>query len=72
MLLVSSGRNGSSGFGYLTESYSLDDLEWILNLSDSDYKKVAVNARDTVLAKFDSKIIAQQYIDLYQSLLAKN
>lgn len=40
---------------------------WVLN--HPDYGKLCENSRDKITQKFDSKIIAEQYIDLYRELL---
>jgi len=57
--------------GYLAELYSSEDLargiKWILN--HDSYKELCQNARKKILKKFDSKIIVEQYIQLYKETL---
>ncbi len=42
-------------------------MDWVLNATN--YEELCQNARDKVVREFDSKVIAQQYIKLYQSVL---
>jgi len=57
--------------GYLAEPFDTSDLangiSWILN--NKNYSKLCVNAREKVIAEFDSEVVALQYIDLYNSIL---
>lgn len=57
--------------GYLAKPLEADDLvyeiEWPLN--NNDYDELCENARDKVLKEFDSKIVAQQCIQLYKEIL---
>ncbi|MBY0244867.1 MAG: glycosyltransferase [Sphingobacteriaceae bacterium] len=57
--------------GYLAEPYSPEDLargiEWVLH--HPNYDELSKNARKKVEEKFDGKIVAQQYIDLYKKIL---
>ena len=59
--------------GYLAKPYETSDLaagiEWVLNATN--YEQLSANARNKVLRKFDSKVVAKQYIKLYQSVLEK-
>lgn len=59
--------------GYLAKPYETSDLaagiEWVLNAPN--YEQLSANARNKVLRKFDSKVVAKQYIKLYQSVLEK-
>lgn len=56
--------------GYLVEPLNSKDMavgvKWILD--NQDYSKLTVQARNTVVNKFDSKIVAQKYIDLYKTI----
>lgn len=58
--------------GYLAKP--LDDvdlahgIEWIMN--SSDYDGLCQNARKKVLREFDSKIVVEKYISLYESILS--
>ena len=57
--------------GYLATPFDSADLakgiEWILNAEN--YDELCTNARKKVLEKFDSKIVAKQYIELYEEIL---
>ncbi len=57
--------------GYKAKPFVSGDLrngiEWILN--NKNYKELSENARKSVVKKFDSKIIAKQYIDFYKEIL---
>ena len=57
--------------GYLAEPFSTDDLadgiEWLLHVEN--YDKLCQNAREKVLREFDSKMVAQKYIELYKEIL---
>lgn len=60
--------------GYLAKPFCTTDLsngiEWILN--NKNYDTICLNARNKVLQKFDSNIVGEQYIKLYQDILNKN
>ncbi len=57
--------------GYLAKAFKTDDLangiEWIIN--NENYEELCQNAREKVLKEFDSKIVAQKYIELYKEIL---
>ena len=57
--------------GYLAKPFDTSDLangiEWILN--NEKYNELCQNAREKVLKEFDSKIVAQKYIELYKDIL---
>ena len=57
--------------GYLAKPYDTKDLadgiEWILE--SNKYDSLCKNAREKVLTHFDSKLVAQKHIDLYQRIL---
>ena len=57
--------------GYLATPFDSADLargiEWILNAEN--YDELCVNARKKVLEKFDSTVVAKQYIELYKEVL---
>jgi len=57
--------------GYLAKPFDSKDLatgiEWIV--SNENYDKLSKNAREKVLNEFDSKVVAQKYIDLYKEVL---
>lgn len=57
--------------GYLAIPFNTTDLkdgiEWILN--SENYDVLCQNAREKVMREFDSKIVAQQYIELYKEIL---
>ncbi|AEE26584.1 glycosyltransferase family 4 protein [Francisella hispaniensis] len=59
--------------GYLAKPFDSQDLangiEWILNSKDYDY--LCQNARYKVLREFDSKVVAQKYIQLYKETLGR-
>lgn len=56
--------------GYLATPFDTTDLakgiEWVLN--NTEYEDLCENARGKVLKKFDSKIVAKKYIDLYNKI----
>lgn len=50
------------------DSYDLaKGIEWVCN--NRNYNALCLNARDKVLKKFDSNVIAKKYIDLYDELI---
>jgi len=57
--------------GYKARPFDTSDLangiKWVLNYPE--YDKLCENARKKVLENFDSKIVAQKYIQLYQEIL---
>jgi glycosyltransferase involved in cell wall biosynthesis len=57
--------------GFLAKPFDIQDLaigiDWVLN--DQNYLSLCKNARVEVLDKFDSKIVANKYIQLYKNLL---
>ena len=59
--------------GYLAKPFDTFDLaagiSWVLGAESGAH--LAVNSRRKVLKCFDSKIVAQQYIGLYQEVLAR-
>ena len=58
--------------GYLAEPFDIDDLakgvDWVL--STSNYPYLCYNARQKILKEFDSNVVVNQYIKLYQKILA--
>lgn len=59
--------------GYLAEEFNTNDLqkgiEWVLN--NNDFKKISENAHQTVKTKFESSIVANQYIKVYKEILSE-
>ena len=57
--------------GYLAKPFDTIDLkdgiEWTLN--NEYYDELCQNAREKVMREFDSKIVAQQYIEFYKKIL---
>jgi glycosyltransferase involved in cell wall biosynthesis len=57
--------------GYLANPYDINDLasgiDWILG--SKSYLKIAQASREKILKEFDSVIVAQKYIDLYQEVI---
>lgn len=57
--------------GYLANPFQTQDLangiEWVLNAPN--YQQLCDNARDKVMSCFDSRVVAKQYIELYQRVL---
>jgi len=57
--------------GYLAKPFESEDLacgiEWILNTPN--YDELCINARKKVMREFDSKIVAQKYVELYKEVL---
>lgn len=57
--------------GYLASPYSSSDLangiQWVLN--NNQYDKLVKNSRKKAMNKFDSFIVAKQYIKLYESII---
>jgi glycosyltransferase involved in cell wall biosynthesis len=60
--------------GYKAKPFEPEDLangiNWVVNLDK--YKDLSHSARDLALKKFDSAVIADQYIQLYKDLLSKD
>jgi glycosyltransferase involved in cell wall biosynthesis len=60
--------------GYKAKPFDPDDLaagiEWVVD--NPNYEEVAECARNSALKKFDSTVIADQYIELYKGLLLKD
>ena len=57
--------------GYLAEPFESSDLlngiEWVLN--SDNYEELCKNARNKVLAKFDSQVISSKFIELYDEII---
>ncbi len=57
--------------GYLANPYDINDLasgiDWILG--SKSYLRIAQASREKILKEFDSVIVAQKYIDLYQEVI---
>jgi glycosyltransferase involved in cell wall biosynthesis len=57
--------------GYLAQPYSVTDLaagiDWVLNTPN--YPELCQNARNKVLREFDSRVVAQKYIALYEQVV---
>jgi glycosyltransferase involved in cell wall biosynthesis len=58
--------------GYLAEPYDPSDLakgiDWVIK--HKNHQQLCQNAREKILKKFDSKVVAKQYIALYNEILA--
>ncbi|MDB4026805.1 glycosyltransferase family 4 protein [Candidatus Thioglobus sp.] len=56
--------------GYLSKPKNPKDMaagiEWVLE--NNDYSGLAINARKTILSKFDSCVVSSKYIDLYKEM----
>jgi glycosyltransferase involved in cell wall biosynthesis len=59
--------------GYLAEPFSPPDLaqgiQWVLDQPLEAYAKMCRAAHDRAQQRFDSRVIAQQYMDLYREIL---
>lgn len=59
--------------GYKAGAFSPKDfalgLSWILGLSDDDYIKISEASRERAIQKFDIRVIARSYTELYKELL---
>jgi len=59
--------------GYLAKPFEVTDLaagiDWVL--SAPNYSDLCQNAREKVLREFDSHVVAEKYIDLYESVLLR-
>jgi glycosyltransferase involved in cell wall biosynthesis len=57
--------------GYLAKELDKDDLaagiEWVLN--SPNYSEICDSARESVLEKFESGLVAKKYIELYESFI---
>lgn len=57
--------------GYLAQAFDSVDLangiEWVLD--NEQYDELCVNAKDKVMRKFDSKVVAEKYIQLYKEII---
>jgi glycosyltransferase involved in cell wall biosynthesis len=60
--------------GYKARPFSPEDfasgIEWIVD--NSEYEVLCASARDLALTKFDSVVVAEQYVKLYKELLSKD
>lgn len=59
--------------GYRAKPFSASDLasgiEWILGRTPDDYQRLCDNARMRAEQRFDSRVIAEQYVALYRDML---
>ncbi len=59
--------------GYLAKPFDTSDLasgiDWVLNAEN--YTQLCENAREKVMATFDSHLVAKQYIELYQYVIGE-
>lgn len=59
--------------GYLAHPYESSDLakgiEWVLHVAN--YPTLCLNARAKVVREFDSKVVAEKYVELYKEILKK-
>lgn len=59
--------------GYKAQSFESVDLargiDWILGLSADRYQAMRSQCRESAVKRFDSRVIARQYLDLYQEML---
>ena len=59
--------------GYRAKPFSASDLasgiEWTLGRTPDDYQRLCDNARMHAERKFDSRVIAEQYVALYRDML---
>lgn len=59
--------------GYLAQPYCATDLktgiEWIVN--NENYNELCKNARKKTISEFDSKVVANKYINLYKEILSE-
>jgi glycosyltransferase involved in cell wall biosynthesis len=57
--------------GYLAKPFDTNDLangiDWVLDAKN--YEQLCENAREKVMNTFDSRLVAKQYIDLYQNII---
>ena len=56
--------------GYLAQPFDISDLakgiDWVLNAEN--YTQLCINAREKIVTTFDSRLVAKQYIELYQQV----
>jgi glycosyltransferase involved in cell wall biosynthesis len=59
--------------GYRAQPFEAADLargiDWVLELPRDRYQAIRSHCRETVVKRFDSRVIARQYLDLYQEML---
>jgi glycosyltransferase involved in cell wall biosynthesis len=59
--------------GYIANYQDQNDftlgVEWFLNLNDADISNISKNCLEIVKKKFDDRLISQEYINLYKSIL---
>ena len=59
--------------GYTAKPFDTADLAkgimWILDQDETEYHTLCNNAREKVLKEFDSTVVAQRYVELYQEVL---
>jgi len=60
--------------GYLAKAFDTNDLaygiEWIIN--HPSYNKLCLNTRETILKNFESSIVVNRYINVYEKILNDN
>ncbi|MBD2422489.1 glycosyltransferase family 4 protein [Cyanobium sp. FACHB-13342] len=59
--------------GYKAQPFDAADLargiDWVLGLPPDHYQAMRSECRETALKRFDSRVIARQYLNLYQEIL---
>jgi glycosyltransferase involved in cell wall biosynthesis len=62
--------------GYLAEPFDVESLAsgilWFYNLSLEERKIIGVRGRESIKKRFDSEVVAKQYIILYRKISADN
>ena len=62
--------------GYKAHPFDPADLargiKWVLMKSSDQYQSMKSYCREAAVTRFDSKVIAAQYNDLYQNMLSLN
>lgn len=59
--------------GYRAQAFSArslaEGIQWVLGLDADGYNQLSTRARQQAIDRFDSTVVARQYLDLYQSML---
>jgi len=61
--------------GYKAQPFDASDLckgiDWVLGLPAEHYQAMRIKSRESAVTRFDSRVIARQYVGLYQEMLGQ-
>ncbi len=67
--IVTHQKNGYKALPFDSGSLA-EGIKWVANAPN--YQELCTNARNTALGKFDSKVVAKKYVELYKEMLSKS